>query len=263
MYQYLKLLDNVLTNGIKKNDRTGVGTFSIFGYQMRFQIGALNNYPLLTTKKVHFKSIAYELLWMLNGKTNIKYLNDNGVTIWDEWADANGELGFIYGHQWRYWNYKHDQIANVIRQIKTNPNSRRHIVSAWNVGDLNCMALPPCHVLFQFYVEEKTKQLSCQVYQRSADVFLGVPFNIASYALLLKIIAAQTNLTPKELIWTGGDVHLYFNHIEQAKIQLKRNPLPLPILEIINAENIEAFTYGHFRLKNYHHHQLIKADIAI
>jgi len=244
-------------------DRTGVGTISTFGYQMRFDLQ--KGFPLLTTKKLHLKSIIYELLWFIKGDTNIKYLNDNGVTIWDEWADENGNLGPIYGKQWRSWtnNGKNiDQLSSLIDSIKTNPNSRRLIISAWNVGELEEMALPPCHVLFQFYVANE--RLSCQLYQRSADVFLGVPFNIASYALLTMMIAHVTGLKPGEFIHTFGDVHLYLNHVEQAKTQLQRQPRQLPEM-IINKDvkSIFDFTYEDFKLINYDPHPHIKADVAV
>jgi thymidylate synthase len=264
MKQYHDLLSHVLEKGVKKQDRTGVGTISVFGYQMRFNLE--EGFPLLTTKKLHTKSIIHELLWFLKGSTNIKYLKDNGVTIWDEWADENGELGPIYGYQWRSWpNYNGghiDQISNLIEEIKKNPNSRRLIVSAWNVAQINEMRLPPCHILFQFYVADG--KLSCQLYQRSADIFLGVPFNIASYALLLMMVAQVTNLKPYEFIHTLGDAHLYLNHIEQAKLQLSRDCRPLPKM-IINPDvkNIFDFKFEDFKLEGYNPHPHIKADVAV
>ena len=264
MKQYLDLLDYVLKNGTKKEDRTGTGTLNIFGYQMRFDLS--KGFPLLTTKRLHLKSIIYELLWFLKGDTNIKYLNDNGVTIWDEWADEKGDLGRIYGYQWRSWpSYegKHiDQITGLIESIKNNPDSRRHIISAWNVADLEYMALPPCHVLFQFYVENGT--LSCQLYQRSADIFLGVPFNIASYSLLLTMIAHVTELIPKEFIHTFGDAHIYSNHIEQAELQLTRNPRKLPTMKLnTDIRNIFDFDFNDFTLENYNPHPHIKGEISV
>ncbi len=264
MQPYLNLLRYVLTHGVDKPDRTGVGTLSVFGYQMRIDLQ--EGFPLLTTKKMHLKSIIYELLWFLRGDTNIKYLHSHGVTIWDEWADEQGNLGPIYGAQWRSWRTPDgttiDQINQVIEQIRTNPHSRRLIVSAWNVGEIPKMALPPCHVLFQFYVFNNT--LSCQLYQRSADVFLGVPFNIASYALLTMMIAQVCDLRPGLFIHTFGDVHLYKNHIEQAKLQLTRKPYPLPTL-IINPsiKSIDQFDYQDFELINYQSHPPIKADVAV
>lgn len=264
MRQYLELLQNILENGIKKEDRTGVGTLSIFGYQMRWDLS--QGFPLLTTKKLHLRSIIFELLWFLRGDNNIKYLNENGVRIWDEWADEKGSLGPIYGVQWRSWKAADgrviDQISNVIEQIRENPNSRRLIVSAWNVGDLEAMALPPCHVLFQFYVAGN--QLSCQLYQRSADVFLGVPFNIASYSLLTLMIAQVCNLQPGEFIHTLGDVHLYLNHIPQAQLQLSRSPFPLPKM-ILNPQvkSIFDFNFEDFHLENYQSHPAIKAEVAV
>jgi thymidylate synthase len=264
MRQYLNLLDFVLKNGTKKQDRTGTGTLNIFGYQMRFDLS--KGFPLLTTKKLHLKSIIYELLWFLKGDINIKYLNDNGVTIWDEWADENGNLGPIYGYQWRSWptcEGKHiDQITGLINSIKNNPDSRRHIISAWNVADLEHMALPPCHVLFQFYVENGT--LSCQLYQRSADIFLGVPFNIASYSLLLIMIAQVTKLTPGEFIHTFGDAHIYSNHIDQVRLQLTRQPRKLPTMKLNREiENIFDFNYDDFSLENYNPHPHIKGEISV
>ncbi|OIP00343.1 MAG: thymidylate synthase [Bacteroidetes bacterium CG2_30_33_31] len=264
MQQYLDLLRHVSETGIKKTDRTGTGTLSVFGYQMRFDLS--DGFPMVTTKKLHLKSIIYELLWFLNGDTNVKYLQDNGVKIWNEWADSEGNLGPIYGYQWRSWpNYngsKIDQISQVIESIKSNPNSRRHIVSAWNVGALEDMALPPCHILFQFYVSEG--KLSCQLYQRSADIFLGVPFNIASYALLLLMIAKVTGLKPGTFIHTLGDAHIYLNHLEQVKLQLTREPYPLPQLKLNSQENnISNFKYEDFELINYQSHPHIKGEISV
>jgi thymidylate synthase len=264
MQAYLDLLQHIIDNGTEKSDRTGTGTTSVFGYQMRFDLQ--KGFPMVTTKKLHVKSIIYELLWFLKGDTNIKWLNENGVSIWDEWADENGELGPVYGHQWRSWTGAdgtvHDQIADVLKQIKTNPDSRRMIVNAWNVADLPKMALSPCHALFQFYVADG--KLSCQLYQRSADVFLGVPFNIASYALLTMMIAQVTGLQPGEFIHTFGDVHLYSNHIEQAKLQLTRTPYPLPTLKINpDVKDLEDFKYEDFTLENYQFHPAIKAPVAV
>ncbi|MCB9000991.1 MAG: thymidylate synthase [Bacteroidales bacterium] len=264
MDQYLKLLDHILTDGVKKDDRTGTGTISVFGYQMRFDLQ--KGFPLLTTKKLHLKSIIYELLWFLNGDTNVKYLNDNKVSIWNEWADDNGDLGPIYGYQWRSWptaSGKHiDQISQVVESLKNNPNSRRHIVSAWNVGEIPNMALPPCHVLFQFYVADG--KLSCQLYQRSADVFLGVPFNIASYALLTMMMAQVCGYKPGEFIHTFGDTHIYLNHIEQAKLQLTREPRPLPKMIINpNVKSIFDFKFEDFTLEGYNPHPHIKGAIAV
>jgi thymidylate synthase len=262
--QYLNLLEHILEKGARKHDRTGTGTLSIFGYQMRFDLN--EGFPALTTKKLHLRSIIYELLWFLKGETNIKYLKDNGVTIWDEWADAEGNLGPVYGYQWRSWptaDGRHiDQIANLINQIKKNPDSRRLIVNAWNVGEVDKMKLPPCHVLFQFYVSDG--KLSCQLYQRSADVFLGVPFNIASYALLTLMIAQVCNLKPGEFIHTFGDAHLYLNHIEQTKLQLTRDTRKLPKM-VINPEikDIFGFEYDDFKLEGYDPHPSIKAPIAV
>lgn len=255
---YQNLLKEILENGLEKSDRTGVGTKSIFGYQMRFNLN--QGFPLLTTKKMHLKSIIYELLWFLNGDTNVKYLQDKGVRIWNEWADEKGDLGPIYGHQWRNWNGI-DQIAEVIKLLKNDPNSRRIIVSAWNVSDLPKMALSPCHALFQFYVAEN--KLSCQLYQRSCDVFLGVPFNIASYALLTMMIAQQVNLDLGDFVWTGGDTHLYKNHLSQAKLQLEREPYPLPKMKINRAKDIFSYQYEDFSLENYQSHPAIKAEIAV
>ncbi|HPD94503.1 MAG TPA: thymidylate synthase [Tenuifilaceae bacterium] len=264
MDQYLKLLDHILTDGVKKDDRTGTGTISVFGYQMRFDLQ--KGFPLLTTKKLHLKSIIYELLWFLNGDTNVKYLNDNKVSIWNEWSDDNGDLGPIYGYQWRSWptaSGKHiDQISQVVESLKNNPNSRRHIVSAWNVGEIPNMALPPCHVLFQFYVADG--KLSCQLYQRSADVFLGVPFNIASYALLTMMMAQVCGYKPGEFIHTFGDTHIYLNHIEQAKLQLTREPRPLPKMIINpNVKSIFDFKFEDFTLEGYNPHPHIKGAIAV
>lgn len=264
MKQYLQLLDHILKNGTHKSDRTGTGTISVFGYQMRFNLE--EGFPLLTTKKLHRKSITHELLWFLKGDTNIKYLKDNGVTIWDEWADENGNLGPVYGHQWRSWptpdNRHIDQISQVINSIIKSPDSRRHIVSAWNVGEIEKMALPPCHALFQFYVSNG--KLSCQLYQRSADVFIGVPFNIASYALLTLMMAQVTGLKPGEFIHTFGDAHIYLNHIEQVKLQLSREPRRLPRM-VINPEvkSIFDFKYEDFTLEDYDPHPHIKGTIAV
>lgn len=264
MRQYLDLLQHILDHGVPKADRTGTGTLSVFGYQMRFRLQ--DGFPLLTTKKLHLKSIIYELLWFLRGETNIGYLRENGVRIWDEWADENGDLGPVYGSQWRSWRTPDgrmiDQISNLMDQLKNNPNSRRLIVSAWNVGEIEKMALPPCHAFFQFYVADG--RLSCQLYQRSADVFLGVPFNIASYALLTLMIAQVTGLKPGDFVHTFGDVHLYSNHIEQAKTQLTRQPYHLPSL-IINPEvnSIFGFDYDDFQLENYQAHPHIKAQVSI
>jgi thymidylate synthase len=264
MRQYLDLLQHVLDHGVTKSDRTGTGTRSIFGYQMRFDLAV--GFPLVTTKKVHLKSIIYELLWFLNGDTNIQYLNQRKVTIWDAWANEQGDLGPIYGRQWRSWptasGEKVDQIAQVVAQIRSNPDSRRLIVSAWNVGALDKMALPPCHVLFQFYVAEG--KLSCQLYQRSADVFLGVPFNIASYALLTMMIAQVCGLALGEFIHTFGDAHLYGNHLEQARLQLSRIPQPLPTIQLNpDVKNIFHFQYEDFILQDYVSHPPIKAPIAV
>ena len=264
MKQYLDLLRHIRTEGVFKGDRTGTGTESVFGYQMRIDLGA--GFPLLTTKKLHLKSIIHELLWFLTGDTNVKALNDEGVTIWDDWADEKGELGPVYGHQWRSWLATDgrgiDQITGVIESIKTDPNSRRHIVSAWNPADVEKMALPPCHCLFQFYVLDG--HLSCQLYQRSADVFLGVPFNIASYALLTIMVAQVTDLQPGDFVHTFGDAHLYANHIEQADIQLSRQLRTLPTMTL-NADitDIFGFTYGDFTLEGYQPHPHIAAPIAV
>ena len=264
MKQYLDLLDRILTEGVKKEDRTGTGTISVFGNQMRFNLE--DGFPLLTTKKLHLKSIIYELLWFLRGDTNIKYLKDHGVSIWDEWADENGELGPVYGHQWRSWPDENggtiDQIQNVGNQIKNNPDSRRMIVSAWNVAEVERMALPPCHTMFQFYVANG--RLSLQLYQRSADTFLGVPFNIASYALLLQMMAQVTGLKAGDFIHTTGDTHLYLNHLEQAKLQLTRSPRPLPRM-IINPDvkDIFDFKYEDFQLEGYDPWPHIKAAVSV
>lgn len=264
MRQYLDLMQDILDNGAKKEDRTGTGTLSVFGRQMRFDLS--EGFPLVTTKKLHIRSIIHELLWFLSGDTNIKYLNDNGVSIWDEWADENGDLGPVYGHQWRSWptpdGAKIDQIGKVIDQIKNNPDSRRHMVSAWNPAEVEKMALPPCHALFQFYVADG--RLSCQLYQRSADYFLGVPFNIASYALLVHMFAQQTDLQPGDFVWTGGDVHLYTNHIEQAKLQLTREPLPKPKLVIKRKPgSLFDYKFEDFEVVDYQAHPTIKAPIAV
>ncbi|MGM9779603.1 MAG: thymidylate synthase [Prevotella sp.] len=264
MKQYLDLLDRILTEGVKKEDRTGTGTISVFGNQMRFNLE--EGFPLLTTKKLHLKSIIYELLWFLRGDTNIKYLKDHGVSIWDEWADENGELGPVYGHQWRSWPDENggtiDQIQNVVNQIKNNPDSRRMIVSAWNVAEVERMSLPPCHTMFQFYVANG--RLSLQLYQRSADTFLGVPFNIASYALLLQMMAQVTGLKAGDFIHTTGDTHLYLNHIEQAKLQLTRAPRPLPRM-VINPDvkDIFDFKYEDFQLEGYDPWPHIKAAVSV
>jgi thymidylate synthase len=264
MRQYLELLEHVLHRGVAKSDRTGTGTRSVFGYQMRFDLG--EGFPLLTTKKLHTRSIIHELLWFVAGDTNVKYLRDNGVSIWDEWADADGELGPVYGKQWRSWPTADgrtiDQLAQVVAQIRTNPDSRRLVVSAWNVGEVDRMALPPCHLLFQFYVAEG--RLSCQMYQRSADVFLGVPFNIASYALLTMMVAQATGLAPGEFIHTLGDAHLYDNHLEQARLQLTRDPRPLPSMRINPAvTDLFAFRFEDFALEGYDPHPHIKAAVAV
>jgi thymidylate synthase len=264
MQQYLDLLQHILDHGTQKNDRTGTGTISTFGYQMRFDLQ--QGFPLVTTKRVHLKSIIYELLWFLRGETNIAYLNEHGVSIWDEWADENGELGPVYGKQWRSWETKDgqliDQVKDVIQQIRTNPDSRRMIISAWNVGELPEMALMPCHALFQFYVADG--KLSCQLYQRSADSFLGVPFNIASYALLTMMMAQVCELQPGIFVHTFGDVHIYNNHLEQVKLQLSRKPYPLPLMRLNNAiKNIFDFSYQDFTLENYECHPSIKAPVAV
>lgn len=264
MQQYHQLLQHILDNGVHKSDRTGTGTISCFGYQMRFNLQ--EGFPLVTTKKLHLKSIVHELLWFLKGQTNIAYLKENGVSIWDEWADERGELGPVYGKQWRSWTGADgktvDQISDVISQIKKNPDSRRLMVSAWNVAELPQMALMPCHALFQFYVADG--KLSCQLYQRSADVFLGVPFNIASYALLTMMMAQVCNLQPGDFIHTFGDVHIYNNHMEQVQLQLSRKPYTLPTMKLNTAiNNIFDFTYPDFTLENYQHHPPIKAPVAV
>jgi thymidylate synthase len=264
MKQYLDLMEHALRDGVEKRDRTGTGTLSVFGHQMRFDLR--EGFPLVTTKKLHVKSIVHELLWFLRGDTSIKYLNDNGVTIWDEWADENGELGPVYGAQWRSWPARDggtiDQIANLMRDLERNPDSRRLIVTAWNPADIGKMALPPCHCLFQFYVAEG--RLSCQLYQRSADIFLGVPFNIASYALMTMMVAQVAGLKPGEFIHTFGDAHLYLNHIEQAHLQLSRSPRALPAMKIDpSVKDIFSFRYEHFALEGYEPHPHIKAEVAV
>ena len=264
MRQYLDLMRKVRDTGVRKADRTGTGTLSLFGAQMRFDLGA--GFPVVTTKALHLRSIIHELLWFLSGSTNIAYLHEHEVTIWDEWADENGELGPVYGYQWRSWptpDGRHvDQIAAVVEQIKRNPDSRRHIVSAWNVADLEDMALPPCHAFFQFYVAEN--RLSCQLYQRSADLFLGVPFNIASYALLTLMVAQVTGFQPGEFVHTLGDAHLYFNHLEQADAQLSRSPYPLPEMHLNPAvASVFEFRYADFELRGYRHHPAIRAPVAV
>lgn len=264
MKQYLELLDHVLKHGVEKHDRTGTGTISVFGYQMRFDLE--KGFPVLTTKKLHLKSIIHELLWFISGDTNIKYLQDNGVRIWNEWADADGNLGPVYGYQWRSWpsadGRKIDQLAEVINNIKQSPDSRRLIVSAWNVGEIHKMALPPCHLLFQFYVAGG--RLSCQLYQRSCDIFLGVPFNIASYSLLTMMIARVTGLVPGEFIHTLGDAHIYLNHIDQVRLQLTREPYPLPRMEINpSVKDITGFRFEDFKLADYVAHPAIKGDISV
>src|SRR5687768_17799773 len=272
MQQYLDLLQHILDTGAQKHDRTGTGTISTFGYQMRFDLQ--KGFPLVTTKKVHTKSIIHELLWFLKGETNITYLKENGVSIWNEWANENGELGPVYGKQWRRWEGKDgkvvDQVSDLIRQIKNNPDSRRLIVSAWNVADLPEMALMPCHTLFQFYIAppdplkgESKGRLSCQLYQRSADVFLGVPFNIASYALLTLMIGKVTGHAPGEFVHTLGDAHLYLNHLDQARLQLAREPLPLPVMHVADKDDLFAFDYEDFQLEGYRAHPSIPAPIAV
>ncbi len=278
MQQYHDLLRHILANGTRKTDRTGTGTISVFGYQMRFDLRPQvpgGGFPLLTTKKVHTKSIIHELLWFIRGETNIKYLTDNGVTIWNEWADENGDLGDVYGKQWRSWATPNggviDQLQDVLNQLKTKPDSRRMIVSAWNPADVPNMALPPCHLLFQFYVAppddekgESKPKLSCQLYQRSADVFLGVPFNIASYALLTMMVAQECGYEAHEFIWTGGDTHLYLNHLEQVETQLSRDFRPLPTMRLNPAvDSIFDFQYSDFTLENYNPHPAIKAPVAV
>ena len=264
MKQYLDLLSHVLENGTRKEDRTGTGTFSTFGYQMRFDLS--DGFPMLTTKKLHLKSIIHELLWFLKGDTNIKYLNDHGVRIWNEWADEDGNLGHIYGYQWRSWPTPDgntvDQVTAVVNSIQNDPDSRRHVISAWNVGELDKMALPPCHILFQFYVAHG--KLSCQLYQRSADIFLGVPFNIASYSFLLMMMAQATGLQPGEFIHTLGDAHIYMNHEEQARLQLARDPKPLPRVQLNPAiTSVFGFSYEDFTLENYDSHPHIKGAISV
>ncbi len=264
MRVYLDFLQHILRHGIEKRDRTGTGTLSVFGYQMRFDLAG--GFPLLTTKRLHVKSIIHELLWFLRGDTNVRYLQQRGVSIWDEWADENGELGPVYGRQWRSWTAADgrtvDQIQEVVQRIVADPDSRRLIVSAWNVGDVSRMALPPCHVLFQFYVSEG--RLSCQLYQRSADVFLGVPFNIASYSLLTLMVAQVTDLLPGEFIHTFGDAHLYSNHLEQARTQLEREPRPLPTMRLNPAvRSVFDFRYEDFQLENYNPHPRIAAPVAV
>ena len=262
-FQYLNLLRDILDNGVRRDDRTGTGTLGVFGRQMRFDLS--KGFPLLTTKKLHTRSIIVELLWFLRGETNIRWLKENGVSIWDEWADAEGDLGPVYGKQWRSWTAPDgrviDQIAKLVEGLKTNPNSRRHLVSAWNPADVDDMALPPCHCLFQFFVADG--KLSCQLYQRSADVFLGVPFNIASYALLTLMIAKVTGLQPGEFIHTLGDAHLYLNHLEQAETQLARQPLPLPTMTLADRDDLFGFTTEDFQLEGYAPHPHIKAAVAV
>ena len=261
--QYLDLLADILANGVERGDRTGTGTLGVFGRQMRFDLA--RGFPLLTTKKLHRKSIILELLWFLRGDTNVRWLQERGVSIWNEWADADGELGPVYGRQWRSWTAPDgrviDQIANLVEGLKTNPNSRRHIVSAWNPAEVEDMALPPCHCLFQFFVADG--KLSCQLYQRSADVFLGVPFNIASYALLTLMVAKVCGLEPGEFVHTLGDAHLYLNHLDQARIQLSRDPLPLPVMRIADRPDLFAFEYEDFKLEGYSAHPSISAPIAV
>lgn len=264
MQPYHQLLQHILDHGTQKTDRTGTGTISVFGYQMRFNLA--EGFPLVTTKKVHLKSIIHELLWFLKGETNIAYLKENGVSIWDEWADSNGELGPVYGKQWRSWEGANgvvvDQVKDLIAQIKSNPDSRRLIISAWNVADLPKMALMPCHTLFQFYVADG--KLSCQLYQRSADVFLGVPFNIASYALLVLMVAQVCDLAPGDFVHTFGDVHIYNNHLEQVKLQLSRTPYPLPVMKVNpEVKDIFSFRFEDFTLENYQCHPAIKAPVAV
>lgn len=264
MEQYLDLMRHVMAQGVRKGDRTGVGTVSIFGHQLRFDLAA--GFPAVTTKKLHLRSIIHELLWFLKGETNVRYLRENGVSIWDEWADEDGELGPVYGYQWRSWPTPDgghvDQISRLLQQLRENPDSRRHLVSAWNVSDLEAMALPPCHVLFQFYVADG--KLSCHLYQRSADIFLGLPFNIASYALLTMMIAQVTGYEPGELIHTLGDAHLYLNHLEQARRQLDRAPYPLPVMRLNpDVTSLFGFRYEDFALENYRCHPHIKAPIAV
>jgi thymidylate synthase len=261
--QYEQLLRKVLETGVDKADRTGTGTISRFGERLRYDLSG--DFPLITTKRVHFKSVAVELLWFLRGDSNTAYLRENGVTIWDEWADANGDLGPVYGHQWRAWPTPDggsiDQITNLLHTLRTNPDSRRMVVSAWNVADLPQMALEPCHALFQFYVAQG--RLSCQLYQRSADLFLGVPFNIASYALLTRMIADQVGLAPGDFIWVGGDCHIYANHLDQVREQLTREAYPFPRLELAPAPSLFDYTYDHFKLLDYRHHPALRAPVAV
>ena len=263
MKTYHDLLKRILTEGVEKGDRTGTGTLSLFGHQMRFDLQ--QGFPLVTTKKIHMKSVIHELLWFISGSTNVKYLQENGVRIWNEWADENGELGPVYGSQWRAWKASDgrviDQLSNLLRDLKMNPNSRRLIISAWNVGEIEHMALPPCHAFVQFYVADG--KLSCMLTQRSADVFLGVPFNIASYALLTHMLAAQTHLEVGEFIWSGGDCHIYLNHLEQVKLQLSREPLSLPTLKLASKPSLFDYEYGDFEIENYECYETIKAPIAI
>jgi len=264
MRQYLDFLRHIKQHGARKDDRTGTGTLSVFGFQMRFDLA--DGFPLVTTKKLHLRSIIYELLWFISGETNVKYLHEHGVSIWDEWADKDGNLGPVYGKQWRSWPTADgrtiDQLARVVDELKTNPNSRRILVSAWNVGELDQMALLPCHVLFQFYVADQ--RLSCQLYQRSADALLGVPFNIASYALLTHMLAQQCDLKVGDLVWTGGDCHLYLNHLEQAELQLTRSPYPLPRLAIRRKPaSLFEYSFEDFEILDYHYHAAIKAPIAV
>jgi thymidylate synthase len=264
MIAYLELMRAVRERGVRKDDRTGTGTLSLFGQQLRFDLAP--GFPLLTTKKIHLPSVIYELLWFLRGDTNVRYLHEHGVTIWDEWADERGELGPVYGKQWRSWaaadGRQIDQISNIVQQLRTNPDSRRMLVSAWNVGELEQMALAPCHLLFQFYVA--AGKLSCQMYQRSADIFLGVPFNVASYALLTCMLAQQCDLTPGEFIWTGGDCHLYLNHLEQAELQLSRAPFPPPQLRLRRRPaSIFDYQYEDFEFMNYQFHPAIRARVAV
>ncbi|MCP9764598.1 thymidylate synthase [Lacihabitans soyangensis] len=263
MKQYHDLLKHILENGTEKTDRTGTGTISVFGYQMRFDLN--EGFPLVTTKKIHLKSVVHELLWFIKGETNIQYLKENGVKIWDEWADENGDLGPVYGKQWRSWDSKNgeiDQLKEVLKQLKSSPDSRRIIVSAWNVGELSEMALMPCHAFFQFYVADN--KLSCQLYQRSADVFLGVPFNIASYALLTMMIAQECGLDLGDFVWTGGDTHIYSNHLEQVNLQLSRTPRALPTMKLNpEVKSVFDFTYEDFTLENYDPYPLIKAPVAV
>jgi len=261
--QYLNLLADILDNGVQRGDRTGTGTLGVFGRQIRFDLA--KGFPVLTTKKLHLRSIFIELLWFLRGDTNVRWLQENGCKIWDEWADENGDLGPVYGKQWRSWGTPDggsiDQIANLVESLKTNPNSRRHIVSAWNPADVEDMALPPCHCLFQFFVADG--KLSCQLYQRSADVFLGVPFNIASYALLTLMVAKVVGLEPGEFVHTFGDAHLYLNHLDQAREQMSREPFPFPTLTIADKRDLFAFTYEDFRLEGYEAHPHIKAEVSV